>query len=167
MPERGGAGTPESALAEAVDFARSAVLEHEPAASVGGHLGHTVDDEGVVTHYFECWQSGYPGWRWAVTIARVDPGSEPTVVESQLVPGDGALLAPDWVPWSERLAEYQAQQAAEKAAAEASGPEDGDDEDDLDDEDEDDLDDDLDEDDLDDALDEELDGIELEDDDED
>jgi len=153
MAERVG----EAALVDAVDFAKSALLENEPATSVGGHLGHVVEDGGVVTHFFESWQSGYPGWRWAVTLARVEGETQPTVVESQLVPGDGALLAPDWVPWSERLAEYQAQQAAEKA--ESEGDEDVDDSDDEDDED------DIDEDDLDDDLDEELDGIDIESDD--
>ena len=34
------------------------------------------------------------------------------MLEAELMPGDGALLAPDWLPWAERLAEYQAAQAA-------------------------------------------------------
>ena len=34
------------------------------------------------------------------------------MLEVELMPGDGALIAPDWLPWAERLAEYQAAQAA-------------------------------------------------------
>lgn len=153
MSERAAAGA-ETALAGARDFARAALLETEPEASVGGHLGHAVDEADVVTHFFECRQAGYPGWRWAVTITRPDAEAAPTVVESQLVPGEGSLLAPDWVPWSDRLADYQAQQAAEKAAAESADEGEGSDDDEGDD-------DDLDEDDLDDDLDEELDGIDI------
>ena len=60
----------------------------------------------------------------ASTIARVDDG-EPTVLETELMPGEAALLAPEWVPWSERLADYRAAQdaaaAAAREAAEAEG----------------------------------------------
>ena len=34
------------------------------------------------------------------------------MLETELMPGDGALLAPDWVPWADRLEEYKAAQAA-------------------------------------------------------
>jgi hypothetical protein len=64
-----------------------------------------------------------------VSVAEVS-GEQPTVMEAELMPGEGALLAPDWVPWAERLEDYRAAQAliaAETAAA-------GDDEDDLADE---------------------------------
>ena len=44
---------------------------------------------------------------WTVSIARVGD-DEPTVLEAELLPREGALLAPDWVPWAERLADYQA-----------------------------------------------------------
>ena len=70
---------------------------------------------------FENRLPGYPGWYWTVTVARVED-EEPTVLELELLPGDGALLAPEWVPWAERLADYRAHQvelAAQAAAAEA------------------------------------------------
>jgi hypothetical protein len=64
-----------------------------------------------------------------------------------MMPGADSLVAPNWVPWSERLADYKALQAeleaqaaleAEEAAALAEGSEepDDDDEDDEDDEEE-------------------------------
>jgi hypothetical protein len=46
---------------------------------------------------------GYSGWHWAVTVARAPRSKTVTVDEVVLLPGEGALLAPEWVPWSERL----------------------------------------------------------------
>jgi hypothetical protein len=39
-----------------------------------------------------------------VALATVD-GDEPTVVEAELLPDEGALGAPEWVPWSVRRTE--------------------------------------------------------------
>ncbi|GAA1439318.1 hypothetical protein GCM10009617_03420 [Leifsonia poae] len=143
-------------LLDAVDRARTALLETTPASTIGAPLGHQVEGEHVLSLLFACTMPGYPGWNWTVTISRIDDESEPSVLEVELMPGDGALLAPDWVPWSERLADYQASQEALHAAEmenddetddEESDDESFDDEsDDLDDdsEDDDDLDDDSD-----------------------
>ncbi|WP_306231881.1 DUF3027 domain-containing protein [Agrococcus beijingensis] len=57
---------------------------------------------------------GYPDWSWTVLLSRGLEGG-PTVLEAMLLPGDGSLLAPAWVPWSERLADYL---AAKQAAGE-------------------------------------------------
>lgn len=57
----------------------------------------------VVTHYFECKDPAYRGWRWAVTVARASRAKNVTLDETVLLPGTDALLAPEWVPWSERL----------------------------------------------------------------
>jgi hypothetical protein len=93
----------DSVLAEAVDHAREAAVVEAGEAGVGEHLGVEADDERVVTHYFASNDPGYVGWRWAVTLARVARAKTPTVDEVLLLPGDGALLAPPWVPWQERL----------------------------------------------------------------
>ncbi|MBP3976042.1 DUF3027 domain-containing protein [Microbacterium sp. BLY] len=133
-------------LIEAHDLALASLREITPAATIGPAAGFVPEDDGSVSLRFENRLPGYPGWYWTVTVARVDD-EEPTVLEVELLPGDGALLAPEWVPWAERLAEYRAHQAelAEAAAAaedapEADDAEDGDDveddalgEDDLDD----------------------------------
>jgi Protein of unknown function (DUF3027) len=103
-------------LLESVDLARRALLDVTPAETVGSVAGHLVEDEHVLTLLFAADLSGYPGWHWSVTIARVDDG-EPTVLETELMPGETALLAPEWVPWSERLADYRAAQEAAAAAA--------------------------------------------------
>lgn len=123
-------------LIEAHDLALSALREITPAATIGPAAGFTPEDDGSVSLRFENRLPGYPGWYWTVTVARVDD-EEPTVLEVELLPGDGALLAPEWVPWAERLAEYRAHQAELAEAAAAGGEDedaDGDDEDgDLDD----------------------------------
>jgi hypothetical protein len=46
---------------------------------------------------------GYRGWRWAVTVARASRAKVVTLNETVLLPGSDALLAPEWMPWSERL----------------------------------------------------------------
>ena len=56
-----------------------------------------------MTHRFRCLDPAYRGWCWAVTVARASRAKNVTVDESLLVPGDEAILAPDWVPWRERL----------------------------------------------------------------
>lgn len=57
----------------------------------------------MVTHFFECKEFGYRGWRWAVTVARASRAKLITLDEVVLLPGPDSLLAPEWVPWSERL----------------------------------------------------------------
>ncbi|WP_426516013.1 DUF3027 domain-containing protein [Diaminobutyricibacter sp. McL0618] len=148
MPDDDAATVADATLLEAVDLARAALLDVTPAETVGPVVGHIVEGEHVLTLLFESALAGYPGWRWSVTISRLDGDAEPAVLETELMPGEASLLAPDWIPWSERLADYQASQEALAADA-ASGDEDEDEEsdDDLDDLDEDDDDDDDDDDD--------------------
>ena len=43
------------------------------------------------------------GWMWAVTVAKVDDQSEATICDVVLLPGNKALLAPNWVPYSQRI----------------------------------------------------------------
>jgi hypothetical protein len=94
---------PDQACAEAVDLARAAVVDVVGAASVGEHLEVQADDERVVTHVFGCADPAYLGWNWAVTVVRAPRAKVVTVSETVLLPGPGALLAPDWVPWHDRL----------------------------------------------------------------
>ncbi|MGZ8804647.1 MAG: DUF3027 domain-containing protein [Microbacterium sp.] len=97
--------------ATARELALAALREITPATTVGDYRDSTVDADGVVTLRFDNRMPGYPGWYWTVGVAQVE-GAAPTVLEAELMPGDGALTAPDWLPWAERLAEYQAAQAA-------------------------------------------------------
>ena len=113
-------------LVEAHDLALAALREFTPASTIGPAAGYIAEEDGSVSLRFENRLAGYPGWYWTVTVARVDD-EEPTVLEAELLPGDGALLAPEWVPWAERLAEYRAHQAElADAAAAATDGDDGD-----------------------------------------
>ncbi len=88
--------------AAAIDLARAVAVEVGGSA-VGDHQGVEADDERVVTHSFASTDPAYVGWRWAVTVARADGTDQVTVDEVVLLPGSGALVAPAWVPWSERV----------------------------------------------------------------
>lgn len=94
----------DATLRAAVELAREAAASIAEDGTVGEHLGMEMVDERVATHYFACTATSYPGWRWAITLARVPRGKVATVCETNLVPGEGALLAPEWVPYAERLA---------------------------------------------------------------
>jgi hypothetical protein len=165
-------------------LARQALLEITPESTVGAFLDTVDEGDGVVSVRFANTMPGYPGWRWTVSVAHVE-GDAPTVLEVELMPGDGSLVAPEWVPWSERLADWRAAQGDDHDEHDDESDddesdddddldesdEDGDDEesdededdDDLDDDDEDTDDEDADEDDLDDDLgDDEFDGVDVE-----
>ena len=93
----------DSACAEAVDLALAAAEDVAGIGAVGAHLGVHADGERVATHYFAARERGYVGWRWAVTVTRASRSKLVTVDETVLVPGDGAITPPRWLPWSERL----------------------------------------------------------------
>jgi hypothetical protein len=117
---------------ERARIARDALREITPDATVGELVSQADEGEGVTTLEFAATMSGYPGWHWTVSVAEVEDQA-PTVLEAELLPGDGALLAPDWVPWSERLEDYRAAQAAVAAAEAEADDEDESDDDESDD----------------------------------
>ncbi|HET9139604.1 DUF3027 domain-containing protein [Actinophytocola sp.] len=90
-------------LAEAVDLARAAAEEGAADHEVGAYAGCHVEDGGAVTHLFETEKPGYRGWRWAATVASAGSGEDVTISEVVLLPGPDALVAPDWVPWQQRV----------------------------------------------------------------
>ncbi len=93
----------DSVAVKAIDPARAALLEQVDASDVGDHLGHVVEGERLVTHLFACTRRGYAGWHWSVTVARASRQKGVTVDEIVLVPGDEAIVAPEWVPYKERV----------------------------------------------------------------
>ncbi len=99
----GRAVKPDAVGVRAVDAAREALVDLVDPADVGEHSGHTAEDERVVTHYFECRRAGYRGWRWAVTVARAPRMKTVTVDEVVLLPSEGAILAPEWLPYRDRI----------------------------------------------------------------
>lgn len=113
------------------ELAREALLSITSADTIGEPGGSVDEGDGVTTVYFAATMRAYTGWRWTVSIAHVD-GLEPSVLETELTPGDDALLSPDWVPWADRMAEYKSAQAAARAG-DGVDPADENDDPDLDD----------------------------------
>jgi hypothetical protein len=94
---------PDPVLAAAVDIARAAAREEAGPEPVGRHVGVDPEPDGAATHLFEADYPGYGGWRWAVTVASAGPDTPVTVSEVVLLPGPDALVAPEWVPWQQRV----------------------------------------------------------------
>lgn len=109
---------PKAQVLEQKDFARNALIEATSKSKVGNFIEVIEEGEGLATYLFENNQKGYLGWRWSITVFQLDKSSPVTVSELLLMPGPDSLVAPDWVPWSERLADYKALQLElEKQAA--------------------------------------------------
>ena len=142
---------------------REALLEVTKASTVGELLDAEVLEPGVTNLRFASTQEAYRGWSWIVSVATIDDGGAPTVLELGLIPGQGALLSPEWVPWSVRLAEWEAHQAELAAAGvevdDVVVVDDDDDDDDDESDDDETSNDDDDDDDLDDDVDDEDPGV--------
>lgn len=89
-------------LLAAVDIARSALLDE--GQRPGAHRRSVAEGDWAAAHYFDAELTGYRGWQWCVVLAGSPGSDEITLSEVVLLPGDGSLLAPPWVPWSERVA---------------------------------------------------------------
>ena len=89
---------------DAAALARSAAIEDaKDEKYVGNHLSTDSDGDHVATYLFEAHLPGYVGWRWAITIAKIDKASSPTVCDVVLLPGPDSLRAPEWIPYSARV----------------------------------------------------------------
>lgn len=94
---------PDAICLAAVELARAAAVDTAGVMGVGEHLGVQADGDRVLSHFFACPHPGYQGWRWSVTVARASRAKVVTTDEVVLLPGEGALVAPEWVPWAERI----------------------------------------------------------------
>ena len=97
------------------DRAKMAAIESAPINGVGDFLTQIEEEENVYTFLFSAKMKGYVGWTWSVSLFADDEST--TVSEVNLMPGEDSLVAPNWVPWAERLADYKALQAELEAAA--------------------------------------------------
>ncbi|MFZ4123536.1 MAG: DUF3027 domain-containing protein [Candidatus Planktophila sp.] len=88
-----------------LELARSAAIADAGNPDlVGADVSVELDDDGrVETYLFEANLAGYKGWRWCVTIAKVDKKSEPTICDVVVLPGPDALLAPEWIAYRDRI----------------------------------------------------------------
>jgi Protein of unknown function (DUF3027) len=90
-------------LTGAAELARTAIIEHSGDDTVGDYLGVGYEDPASATHRFLAQLPGYQGWQWAVVVASYPGADHATVSEVVLVPGPESLLAPQWVPWDQRV----------------------------------------------------------------
>jgi hypothetical protein len=121
-------GKPDALLAAAVDVARTAVEGIAPPAQIGKHLGAKTEGDRVVTHLFESKLAGYQGWQWYAVLTRNSRSKVITVNELGLLPSEDSILAPEWVPWAERVRPEDAQEddlADATPGAETEIPEEG------------------------------------------
>lgn len=112
-------------LAAAKDVALQGVREITPDHNIG--LVHHVrpEEERLSTHLFECTMPGYRGWFWFATLSRAPRSKVATICEVGLLPGDDALIAPDWVPWADRVRpeDLEQESSADSSEAKAEGSE--------------------------------------------
>ncbi|WP_245834830.1 DUF3027 domain-containing protein [Pseudoscardovia radai] len=80
-----------------------AFLVAEDETQVGNFVGATDIGDGVTDFRFQAAVPGYEHWEWSITLFHDTDRDVWTVCESSLVPVEGALLAPEWVPWKDRL----------------------------------------------------------------
>jgi len=90
-------------LAAATDVARAAVGVAADPATVGDHLCSVEDGERLASHHFGCLRPGYGGWYWSVSLSRAPDSDKITVNDVILLPGDHAIIAPEWKPYRERI----------------------------------------------------------------
>lgn len=104
--------------------AQAVLAELAELGSVGGFLGEFEVEKNAAELRFDCTLRGYQNWYWSVVFTQVDKRKEATISEVQLLAGEGALLAPAWVPWAERLAEFRKQlRESGRAATDAEADE--------------------------------------------
>ena len=92
------------------EIAHAAALEDAPKPEYVGELVSISyddiegsEDSRIATYLFEATLPAYVGWRWAVTVAKVDESSSPTICDVVLFPGEESLLAPEWIAYKDRL----------------------------------------------------------------
>jgi Protein of unknown function (DUF3027) len=107
-------GKPDAFLAAAVDTARAAMEGITAGSDIGRHLAAKSEGDRLVTHLFESKLPGYVGWQWYVVVTRNSRSKVVTVSELGLLPSEDSILAPEWVPWAERVRPEDAQQQEEE-----------------------------------------------------
>ncbi|MEX5261960.1 DUF3027 domain-containing protein [Kocuria sp. CPCC 205263] len=119
-PRRRRAPKQDPLLVADVATARAGVEQIAEPSQIGAGHRVTVEEDRLVVHHFECALPGYRGWNWFASLARAPRSKAVTVCEVGLLPGEDALLAPEWVPWSARVsAEEKAQEEQDRAEDEA------------------------------------------------
>jgi len=72
----------------ALDLAKKAAIEDAGKSEyVGEFYSIDSDEDRVATYLFEAKLPGYHGWRWGVTVVKIDDASKPTICDVVLLPG--------------------------------------------------------------------------------
>jgi len=87
----------------AAEQARAAAIEDANNSEFVGELVSVDTDDRISTYLFEAALPGYHGWRWDVTVAKVDDQAPTTICDVVLLPGSESLIAPDWIPYKDRI----------------------------------------------------------------
>lgn len=93
-----------------LEKAARAALETITSADTIGTVLSAKESDGVADVRFASHLPGYVGWEWVASLA-VD-GSATSVLETGLLAGVDSIQSPEWVPWVDRLREYEASIAA-------------------------------------------------------
>jgi hypothetical protein len=88
---------------ESVSLARQELLSISEPGDVGEFIGVVPEDSPLASLVFACCRKGYTDWYWMATVSHVAEHSDVTVVETELLPSDRAILAPPWIPWAHRI----------------------------------------------------------------
>lgn len=114
-------GKPDAFLAAAVDTARSAIEGITAPGTIGPHLAAKSEGDRLVTHLFESRLPGYAGWQWYAVLTRNSRSKAVTVSELGLLPSEDSILAPEWVPWAERVRPEDAQEPEQESDVRGPG----------------------------------------------
>lgn len=88
-------------MSPSVKIAHEALVESLGAVEFGNHVSSIDEGNGLHSEVFECTLAGYRGWHWSVSVSILDDVA--TVNDVVLLPGEGAVLAPAWTPYRERV----------------------------------------------------------------
>lgn len=105
-------------------LAEKAAKETAPAGGVGKFLGTVPEEANVESYRFESKVKGYEGWEWHVVVFEGKKPNPATISEVVMLPGKDSIVAPDWLPWSERKAELDKSLADDSAVSDLEVPED-------------------------------------------
>lgn len=98
------------------ELALQALRETTELGLIGEFVSESEIEKNVVEVHFACTLKQYQHWHWVVTLTQPDKRNPLTVSEINLLASEDSQLAPQWVPWAERLAEFRRQLRAEGKA---------------------------------------------------
>ncbi|MDR0950784.1 MAG: DUF3027 domain-containing protein [Candidatus Ancillula sp.] len=96
---------PEKILSvEAEEIAKNAAaLTAENVRYVGNLIEKKVIDGATISFEFASKFKAYPDWKFVVILQQLNDEDEITITESTFQPRENAFIAPEWIPWKERL----------------------------------------------------------------